>query len=168
MGFNFDAIIGKQPIKEEQAKQLGLPIIYEAEYAIIPLIEENVSHYSIEHSIDNKEFGDEISFDYTSVHCMVNALGLTDFVLVKLSYDCFIGSYYKAGVKQLHEVHINKALMAIGAYSEHKPPFEYLNLNAYRQSEVYYWSDGFTAPDHIIKGEVFIPDYSKDAEDDLN
>ncbi len=168
MGFNFDAIVGKQPIKEEKAKRLGLPIIYEKEYAIIPLIEENVTHYSIEHAIDDKEFGDEIRFDYSSVHCIARELGLTDFVLIKSSYDGFRGSYYKQGVKQLHEVHIHEALMAFGAYSEEQAPFEYLNLNTYRQSEVYYWSDGFTQPDHIIKGEVLIPDYSKDIDEEIN
>ena len=161
MGFNFDAIIGKKPIKEDQAKVMGLPIIYEAGYAIIPLIDLNVEHYSLDRDIDDEYFGDEIQFDYTSVHCMAKDLGLTDYVLARLSYDYFWGTYYKNGVKELHEVHINDALRALGACNHNNEPFEYLNLNNYRQSEFYYWSDEFTKPDHIIKGKELVPDYSK-------
>ena len=163
MGHYIDAIVGHKPINENKAKELGLALIYESEFVIIPLIEENIYHFEIENGIDSENFGDEINFDCTTTLIIAEHLELKEYIIMTLSNPDFLGSYYKGKNKIHHELNINLALNYLGVPKKNESEFNYLNLNEYRNSEFYYMDRiiGHTNTSNIIKGIKLVPDWNK-------
>ncbi|MEO1513908.1 MAG: hypothetical protein AAFV95_02810 [Bacteroidota bacterium] len=165
MGHSIDAIIGHKPIEEAEAKRLGLAVIYESEFAIIPLIEENIRHFEQANSIRVENFGEEIHWDCSSVLLMAQRLGFKKYVIATLSGVDFLGSYYEGHNKQHHELHIELALHHLAVPKKNNSAFWYLNLDDHRNAEFYYLAQGVVKDDapNIIKGTILYPDYNKEA-----
>ena len=164
MGHCIDAIIAKQPVNETEAKKLGLALIYEAEYVIVPLVEENIYHFQIENNIDSVDFGEEIRWDCTTVNIIAKLLGFEKYVIASLEHWHFLGSNYENEEKRTHEVDINTALLLLGVPKTNNSEFDYLNLDSYRNAEFYYMHSvvgGNDAP-NIIKGTILYPNYGKE------
>lgn len=45
MGHNICALISRAPIDEQKAKDLGLAVIYEGNYVIIPLVDDSIFYW---------------------------------------------------------------------------------------------------------------------------
>ncbi|MDX1350597.1 MAG: hypothetical protein R3279_10135 [Putridiphycobacter sp.] len=163
MGHYIEAIIGSKPVNKLKAKELGVALIYESEFVIVPLIEENIHHFEIENNIDYEYFGDEITWDCTTVTVMAKLLGFENFVIASLKHWTFLGSYYFKSKKLKHEIDINSALSLLGVPNINASEFDYLNLNSYRNAEFYYGDTiiGHKNTVNIFKGTILNPDYNK-------
>ena len=164
MGHCIDAIIAQKPVNENKAKELGFAMIYESEFVIIPLIEENIYHFTIENRIKLEYFGEDIRWDCTAVQIIAKKLGFVKYVIATLSNPDFLGSYYEEEVKVKHEIDINSALNQLGVPKDNDSEFSYLNLDSYRNAEFYYMKEiaGLKQVTNIIKGTILYPDYSKE------
>jgi hypothetical protein len=164
MGYYLDAIIGPKPVNIEVAKSLGLPLIFEGDYVIIPLIESNIYHYEIENNIDAEDWSENVSWDRSTIGIFAKLLGFPSYVISSLRDDYFYACYYKNGLKKAHDIQLNEALKLLGVKAGNSTEFDQLNMDNYRQSEVYYWdfkASNNEAP-NVIKGQELVPDYSKE------
>lgn len=163
MGHYIDAIVGLKSINEKKAQDLGLALIYESEFVIIPLIEENIYHFEIENKIDSENFGDDVNFDCTSTLIIAELLGLKEYVLMTLNNPYFLGSCYNGKNKIHHEIDINLALNYLRVPKKDGSEFNYLNLDEYRNSEFYYMDKiiGHENTVNIIKGTKLTPNWNK-------
>lgn len=163
MGHCIHAIIGHEPVNKEQAKELGLALIFESDFVIVPLIEDNIYHYEVENNIDSLDFGDDVIWDCTVTVLFAKLLGFKKHVIATLSNPDFLGSYYEGNQKIANEININSALGLLGVPKGKDTEFEYLNFNKYRNSEFYYMDQiiGHKETSNIIKGTLLQPDWNK-------
>jgi hypothetical protein len=113
MGHVLDAIVARSPINEERAIQIGLALIYEKEYVILPTPYDLWSALS---GIGWKS-GDDI-FNLDTPHVLAKELGMTNYVLIRTDYDGGRGyqeaSYHAADGRELKNIMINMALRELG------------------------------------------------------
>lgn len=160
---DFDALVGHKPVHEAKAKELGLTLIYESDFVIIPIIEEHVYHYEIENNLGSTDYGEDIFWDTSTIAVFAKLLGFERYVIMALDTPDFLGSYYENGQKMVHEAHINTALQGLGVPKAEDSEFNYLNLNDYRNSEFFYMNPivGHRDTSHIIPGRRWDVDYGK-------
>jgi hypothetical protein len=144
MGHNICAIVGENPINEEKAREYGLAVIYECNFAIIPLDESSIYYWS-----NNLSLGTNSESEYLEWACEVTfhfakEIGLTKYGIIQTDYWCGPGyqsaSLYENGKSVLTERTINEILKELGVEREgNLDEFDTLNLGEYRSSEEYYW-----------------------------
>lgn len=163
MGYNLNALIGLSTVDIDMAKKLGLPMIFENNFVIIPLIEDNLIHYEIENDIDCADYSDELSFDTSTVALFADLLQLSKYVVTCIDGSFPYSSLYSGSDKILHEVHINEALEFLGVVADNETkPFDTLNLDSYRQGEIYYYDFKCVNNENsnVIKGKQMPPDFN--------
>lgn len=163
MGHAIDLLIAPRPIKETKALDLGFALIHEAGYVLIPLHELNVDSFEIENNIEDEDYGEDIALDTKVMKDLARDLGVKNYVIASLDTPDFIGSTYEDAQKIKHEVPINQALRALGVPAKNGSEFDYLNLGAYRQTELYYLEDYVNHKDrsNIQRGQIRSVDYGK-------
>ena len=113
MGHILDAIVARSPINEARAIEIGLALVYEKEYVIIPTPDDLWSALS---GIEWKS-GDRI-FNLDTPHVLAKELGMTKYALIQTDYHGGMGdqeaSFHRADGRQLKNILINDALRELG------------------------------------------------------
>ncbi|MCR9154430.1 MAG: hypothetical protein NXI09_10000 [Bacteroidetes bacterium] len=163
MGHAIDLFIAPKPIKETKVLDLGFALIHEEGYVLIPLHELNVDSFEIENNIEDDDYGENIALDTKVMQELARVLGAKSYVIASLDTPDFIGSTYVGAQKIKHEVPINQALHALGVPAKNGSEFDYLNLGAYRQTELYYLEAYVNHKDrsNIQRGHIRSIDYGK-------
>lgn len=155
MGHNINTLIGRLPINIDKVEKYGLAVAVENNYAIVFLDDDHLSHWSsildLRYYADNEDlcFGNEL------VHFFAQEIGLKKYVIAYLS-SRFYGVLYNNAI-QIVEGGINLVLKELGVNSSGlQNEFDQLNLDEYRQAEVYYWRNEFKweIPANVIVGHI--------------
>ncbi|RAV55934.1 hypothetical protein DIU36_16615 [Mucilaginibacter rubeus] len=163
MGHHINAIIGRAPINEEQAKTYGLALVYEAGYVIVILDWDSVFYWSTKLNLSCDSTIEDLDWDCELIHYFASQLNFTDYVLIKTDYFAGNGeqyaSLYKNGFCCWHGHSINIALAGIGVKRNMEmDEFDALNLGEYRDSEYYYWDGEHNLAlkrENMIAGKIF-------------
>ena len=161
MGHQISAIIGKDRINIEKAKEYGLAVAFENGFAIVILDFYAMCELGeiLDKSIDSDS--ENIDWDCELTHFLAKEIGLENFALIQTDYFAGFGeqyaSYFKNNIKILNEININYALSVLGVEKKNElDEFDTINLNEYRNTEVYYEknNNGADKRDNMIAGKI--------------
>ncbi len=162
MGHNLQAIIAKQPINELKAKEYGLAVAYENNYAIVILSADSVDYWQIKLSINGTSLSENIICACETTLFLAKELGMKKYTLIETDYFGGFGYQYaivfENGEKISDEISINSALKEIGVMKNGSlDEFDTINLGEYRTTDEYYWNEHNFANGkaNMIPGKLF-------------
>lgn len=124
------AIIAQAPINEATAIALGLPVIYEGNYVIIPVPVELI--WKLAGDDEPADDAATTIFNTSVSHQLANELGMVSYALIETDYFGGVGeqnaSFHGADGSVLRDVSINEALRALGV--QRKPCYTVLPSKA--------------------------------------
>lgn len=167
-------LIGKMPVNLDKAKEYGLAVATESDFALIMLDYHHLFHCSIKFNIkiflpDNNE----IDFGGDLVHFFAKEVGLTDYAVIQLTGIVF-GELYLNAIKVDEGDDINYLLKKLGVViTDKEDEISQLNLKEYKAGIRFYLegADNFAYRyTNVIAGNVERQklkfEYYKFSEDD--
>ncbi|MES2556318.1 MAG: hypothetical protein V4604_09225 [Bacteroidota bacterium] len=166
MGHHICAIIGKQESANiDIIKKYQLAAAFENNYVIIILKMDSIFYWSDQLNLSFDSESEDIDWACPLVFFFAQEIGFEEYAIIQTNYFGGMGSQcaslYRNGNCILKEVDINETLKALGVTVQTKTDeFEEINLDDYRASEYYYWTENNLAEDqdNMIPGKV-PPDY---------
>ncbi len=145
MAHHIQAIVARAPVDEAVADDLGLSVLRQAGFVVIPLDADHADAAAEKLGVAHEAYSDTMIFDRAITLEFARRLGISEFAIVETEYFGGVGAQwatvYRDGQRMMPptEGGINQALEMIGVVpADGNDAFDTIGLGKYRSFEQFF------------------------------